>query len=213
MIDCVARAIYHTGRSEGDVSKAVQLAAGAVENWAEGKGDVKPATRARAAAAVTEFKAKAKASKAMTAAKNLSDSFEDCGCGNLPPQPVDLATPIVTANSSQPVRMNGLYDIGATVARLKKDPKLAKLNAEQLHTMAAARIARRQLRNRLGITDLSKLKKSQIKGLERAGLIGGKGGAQTVSYTLQRGPRKGQTIQIRRTATGWYEVQPKPVHS
>lgn len=203
MIDCVARAIYHTGRSKGDVSKAVQLAVGAVQNWADGQGDVHPTTRARAAAAVAEFHAKAKASKAMTAAKNLSD----CGCGG---ETIDLATAVTTARSSQPVRMNGLYSIAATVKRLKKNPKLKNLDDASLQRIAAARILRRQIRNRLGITDLKKMAPGQVKALEKAGLVGGgKSPVGTiVSYTLQRGPRKGQTISVRRTASGWHEVKP-----
>ena len=99
MIDCVARAIFHTGRSKGDVSKAVALAIGAVENWAQGLGKVSPATRARAQAAVAELKAKGTASKAQTATKNLSD----CGCGA-----VDLSTRVSTARSAQPVSQNAL---------------------------------------------------------------------------------------------------------
>lgn len=205
MIDCVARAIFHTGRSGGDVSKAVQLAAGAVENWAQGQGDVKPATRARAAAAVAEFKAKAKASKAMTAAKNLSEPVcVDCD------GVIDLATRVATANSAQPARINGLYDIAATVKRLKKNPKLKNLPDAALQRMAAARILRRQIRNKLGITDLKKLAPGQVKALEKAGLVGGRKApvGTVVTYTLQRGPRKGQTINVRRTASGWHEVKP-----
>ena len=55
MIDCVARALHHErGKS---VSSAVQIAIGVVRNWASGKGDVKPSTRIRAAAAVARYEA------------------------------------------------------------------------------------------------------------------------------------------------------------
>lgn len=122
-------------------------------------------------------------------------------------QVIDLATTV------QPARMNGLYDVAATVRRLRKNPKLAKLPDAALQRIAAARILRRQIRNRLGISDLKKLAPEQVKALERAGLVGGGKAKQgtVVSYTLQRGPRKGQTITIKRTASGWHEVKQKPV--
>lgn len=54
-IDCVARALHH-GRGKS-VSKAIEMAVGVVRNWAEGKGKVKPDTRARAAAAIARWEA------------------------------------------------------------------------------------------------------------------------------------------------------------
>lgn len=55
MIDCVARAIFHTGRSQGDVSKAVRIAVGKVEDWAAGRGGVTAKTQAKAAVAVARW--------------------------------------------------------------------------------------------------------------------------------------------------------------
>jgi len=48
------------------ISQAIQLAIGAIKNWAHGKGDVDPDTRAKAVAALaqwTALKAKAKAAR------------------------------------------------------------------------------------------------------------------------------------------------------
>lgn len=64
MIDCVARAIYHTGRSQGDVSKAVRMAVGVVEDWAAGRRGVTAKTQAKAATAVAEWNAKRAKAKA-----------------------------------------------------------------------------------------------------------------------------------------------------
>lgn len=63
MMDCVARAIYHEGGVK-DVSRAIRIAVGKVEDWASGKGDVTPKTRARAAAAVARWQAMRAAAKA-----------------------------------------------------------------------------------------------------------------------------------------------------
>lgn len=123
---------------------------------------------------------------------------------------LDLAFVKTPLGKMPQARLKGLYDIAATVKRLRKSPRLKNLSDAQLQQIAAARILRRQVRNRLGITDLKQLPPGQLKQLEKAGLVGG-GKAKlgtVVSYTLQRGPRKGQTIQIRRTASGWHEVKP-----
>jgi hypothetical protein len=58
MMDCVARALYWTGEARGDVSKAVRMAVGIVEDWAAGRRGVTAKTQARAAAAVAEWNAK-----------------------------------------------------------------------------------------------------------------------------------------------------------
>lgn len=50
----IAHALIRDGHSE---SEAVQLAIGVLKNWASGKGNVKPETRARAAAAVARWEA------------------------------------------------------------------------------------------------------------------------------------------------------------
>jgi hypothetical protein len=63
MMDCVARAIYWDGKIK-DVSRAVRIAIGKVEDWASGKGKVTPQTRAKAAAAVAEWNKKRAAAKA-----------------------------------------------------------------------------------------------------------------------------------------------------
>lgn len=63
MMDCVARAIYWDGKIK-DVSRAVRIAIGKVEDWAAGKGNVTPQTRAKAAAAVAEWNRKRAAAKA-----------------------------------------------------------------------------------------------------------------------------------------------------
>jgi hypothetical protein len=63
MMDCVARAIYWDGNIK-DVSRAVRIAIGKVEDWAAGKGKVTPETRAKAAAAVAEWNRKRAAAKA-----------------------------------------------------------------------------------------------------------------------------------------------------
>lgn len=175
----------------------------------KGAQQVNAKSRAEMCAAYAVWKAaaaRAKASKDLSAEKwfraidlagprlvrglDLTDSQSEV---------LDLAEP----------RMKGLYDVAATVKRLRKNSKLKNLSDEQLQRIAVARILRRQLRNRLGITDLKKLPKAQVRALEKAGLVGGRKAAvgTTVSYTLQRGPRKGQTIQVRNTASGWHEVK------
>lgn len=202
MIDCVARAIFHSGKSKGDVSKAVQLAVGAVENWASGQGNVTPRTRAKAEAAVAEFKAKAAKSKAETAAKNLSNESD---------KHVDLAVrrrDIRTPGDAKDPLMN----LGSAVARLRKRPEFKNASEKELHRIAAARILRRAIRRQLGITDLKKLPPAQLQQLKKLGLIGSSRASvgQTTSYTIQRGPRKGRTIQVRYGKSGhWTEVQPK----
>lgn len=112
-IDCVARAIFHTGRSGGDVSKAVQIAIGQSENWAEGKGNVSASTRAQAAAAVAQLKAQGAASKAQTRAKNLSD----CGCLN-----IDLSTFDETKHKRLPRGTGGgrFASVASAVSKLKQ---------------------------------------------------------------------------------------------
>lgn len=55
-MDCVARAIYWEGNVK-DVSRAVRIAIGKVEDWAAGKGNVSPETRAKAVAAVAKWNA------------------------------------------------------------------------------------------------------------------------------------------------------------
>lgn len=60
-VDCVARAL-HWGSGK-PVGKAIQMAWGVARNWAEGKGNVKPETRARAAAAVAKLDAMRAAAK------------------------------------------------------------------------------------------------------------------------------------------------------
>jgi hypothetical protein len=64
MMDCVARAIYWSPGGVRDVSRAVRIAVGKVEDWAAGKGNVTPQTRAKAAAAVAEWNRKRAAAKA-----------------------------------------------------------------------------------------------------------------------------------------------------
>jgi hypothetical protein len=64
MIDCVARALYHEGKSRGSVSRAVQMAVGIVQDWAAGRRNATPKTRARAAAAVARWNAMRAAAKA-----------------------------------------------------------------------------------------------------------------------------------------------------
>lgn len=70
MVDCVARAIYWSGKARGPagVSRAVRIAMGKVEDWAQGRGGVKPDTIAKARASVTILRAK----QAQAKANNLS---------------------------------------------------------------------------------------------------------------------------------------------
>lgn len=79
-IQQVAKGVMKTGKSE---SQAIQIAIGKCEDWAEGRGGVSPEVKAAAAAAIAEFKGKAAASKAKTAAKDVSEASmvecETCG--------------------------------------------------------------------------------------------------------------------------------------
>jgi hypothetical protein len=60
-VDCVARALHWgSGKSVGE---AIRMAWGVARNWAAGKGNVKPDTRARAAAAVAKLDAMQAAAK------------------------------------------------------------------------------------------------------------------------------------------------------
>jgi hypothetical protein len=63
MIDCVARAIYWESGVK-DVSRAIRIAVGKVEDWAAGKDNVTPKTRAKAQAAVASWNAKRARAKA-----------------------------------------------------------------------------------------------------------------------------------------------------
>ncbi|HJT94808.1 MAG TPA: phage portal protein, partial [Mycobacterium sp.] len=65
-IRAIAHALMRNGHSE---SEAIQLAVGVVQNWASGRGKVKPETKAKAAAALAEWEAKKAASHAKSAAK------------------------------------------------------------------------------------------------------------------------------------------------
>lgn len=56
-IECVARALYWNRGGTRSVSRAVEMAVGIVRNWAEGKGNVTPTTRVRAAAAIARWEA------------------------------------------------------------------------------------------------------------------------------------------------------------
>jgi hypothetical protein len=61
----VARAILRGGHTS-DISRAISIAVGKIEDWAAGKGNVNAETRAKATAAVAEWnakRAKAKATK------------------------------------------------------------------------------------------------------------------------------------------------------
>jgi hypothetical protein len=64
MMDCVARALYWEGSAKGDVSKAVRMAVGIVEDWAAGRRGVTAKTQAKAAAAVASWNAKRARAKA-----------------------------------------------------------------------------------------------------------------------------------------------------
>jgi hypothetical protein len=103
-----------------------------------------------------------------------------------------------------------LLDLKATVERLKRHPKTKNLPEQELRRIAVARSLRREIRRRLGITDLEKLPVAQQQALKKAGLVGSAKPTlgQVVSYTIQRGKRKGQTIMVRRTASGWHEIKP-----
>lgn len=65
----VARAIKRSGHT---TSEAIQLAVGTVKNWASGQKHVNDATRAKAAAAVTEWEAKKAASHAKSSVKTTA---------------------------------------------------------------------------------------------------------------------------------------------
>jgi hypothetical protein len=81
---------YEQGKS---ISRAIQIAVGVVQRWCKGggasarggvkagSGGVKPATRAKACAAVAQWNAKRAKSKAMTAAKKVAEAwtFDDIG--------------------------------------------------------------------------------------------------------------------------------------
>lgn len=56
MIDCVARALHWDGGKP--VSKAIEMAVGIVKDWAEGRRGAKPATVAKAQAAVASWESK-----------------------------------------------------------------------------------------------------------------------------------------------------------
>ncbi len=63
-IECVARALYWNRGGTRSVSRAVAMAVGIVRNWAEGKGNVSAATRARCQAAIARWEAQRAAAKA-----------------------------------------------------------------------------------------------------------------------------------------------------
>lgn len=66
-IEEVANSI-HTKRGL-PISQAISIAVGQMKNWASGRGDVDPDTRAKAAKALAEWEAKKARSKARTARK------------------------------------------------------------------------------------------------------------------------------------------------
>lgn len=197
MIDCVARAIYWDGKAKGPdgVSRAVRIATGKVEDWAQGRGGVKPDTIAKARAAVEILHAK----QAQAKANNLTIPADEV---------VDLA---MTKRKVMP-RKDPLLSVDATVSRLRKRPELRNASDAELRRMAAARILRGQIRRKLGIADLKKLPKAQLQQLKNLGLVGSHRApvGAVVSYTIQRGRRKGVTIQVRYGKSGrWSEVRPK----
>lgn len=69
------RAVAHAFRRQGlSESEAIQRAIGVVKNWAEGKGNVTAATRAKAAAAIAEWEAKkARAHAAASTGGHMAD--------------------------------------------------------------------------------------------------------------------------------------------
>lgn len=204
------------------VKAAEKLCASGDTNF-PGVQHVNAGSRAEACAAVTKWKAAAARAKA---ADDLSGSeyFRaiDLAGARLARgldlterqrELIDLAAnPFVkTSLGKTPIAHKSLQDVAATVRRLKRNPKMAGLSDQQLRRVAALRIMRRQLRNRLGITDLKKLPRAQVKALERGGLVGGRQPREgsTVNYTIQRGRRQGQTVTVRFTQSGWHEVAPK----
>jgi hypothetical protein len=62
MMDCVARALFHEGGKPKQ--KAYEMAVGIVKDWAEGRRGAKPATIAKAQAAVASWEAKRARAKA-----------------------------------------------------------------------------------------------------------------------------------------------------
>lgn len=138
-IRAVAKAFRRQGHPE---SEAISRAVGVVRNWAEGKGNVTPATRARASAAIAEWERKKTQAHSLTAA---------------PTTPVDLATTIMSTNDLPTVTVSTASAAPKTTKRLLPDEAavrkaiagLSRLPAP-LRAAAAARIKTRA--RELGMT-------------------------------------------------------------
>lgn len=82
----VAHALLRTGRAKTE-SQAIQMAIGVLENWASGRGKVRPQVRAAAAKAVAEFHALPAKARAMSLANDVDGAVMQINAHQL----VDLA--------------------------------------------------------------------------------------------------------------------------
>lgn len=89
------RAVAHSLQGDHTESEAIQLAIGAIQRWARGEGNVTPATRARAAAALTQWEAMKGASLSNTEDRmNISQRVRQAFTALKPSATIDLVAPV-----------------------------------------------------------------------------------------------------------------------